>query len=180
MHPLSQLEAFHTRTKTWHIPLSPTTLHLDHQYPSSTHQENPNLDSIHTYTCQRGLMLGPSPRGQPAAASNTAGTALYLFGGWDGQQRYNDLWKLHIQGSSGQGSCTEPALLCQQWMWEAVEPCGSAEAVPCQRADHVMVGVVITFVTSRSCRFCRCCMQWQNGGGIRHNVVWSPRRIQQG
>jgi hypothetical protein len=76
---------------------------------------------------------------------------VYIFGGWDGQQRFNDLWRLTV------GS----------WHWELLEPAGTAGAgankpvagaaavaaaaaavgedegggllKPCPRADHVMV-----------------------------------------
>jgi hypothetical protein len=73
---------------------------------------------------------------------------MYVFGGWDGQQRYDDLYKLSI------GS----------WQWELLEPTAAAAAAnggvcegvhriaapaaaaasslkPCPRADHAMVGV---------------------------------------
>lgn len=136
LHPLAQLEAFNLNSMTWHSPLpamtpqgltpqchdlgvSPCTdtLNPDTQ-PSLLSPEGgvwgARCSSLSSSCSFRiGIKSGPSPRGQPAAASNTAGTALYLFGGWDGQQRYNDLWKLHVQGNSRQpavqGTSSQPA-----------------------------------------------------------------------
>lgn len=61
--------------------------------------------------------IGPSPRGQPSVAADTAGTAVYLFGGWDGQQRYNDLYRLHV-----------PQQPHEQWRWELMKAADKARA----------------------------------------------------
>jgi hypothetical protein len=66
---------------------------------------------------------GPSPRGQPAAAANTAGTAVYFFGGWDGSRRFNDLHKLVLNGQGQPNSHGQPhgqGPNC--WAWEEVTP----------------------------------------------------------
>lgn len=60
---------------------------------------------------------GPSARGQPAAAANTAGTAVYFFGGWDGSRRFNDLHKLDLN-SQGQTNGQGP----DSWAWEELTP----------------------------------------------------------
>lgn len=137
LEPLSQLEAFSFSTHTWHTHTHPIRQRPKPQRPSSsmrvayTHAHTVVLSNAgHTYAGLEPLAhleafnfstqtwhsparsgSSPSPRGQPAAAANTAGTAVYLFGGWDGSTRYNDLHKLLL---SGQGP--------DDWVWEAVVP----------------------------------------------------------
>lgn len=84
----------------------------------------------------------PSPCGQPGAAADTAGTSVFVFGGWDGSSRTNDLHRLCLSGS-------EPS----SWRWEQVQPrppAGKGAAgppaleggqqlqLPCPRADNAM------------------------------------------
>jgi hypothetical protein len=57
----------------------------------------------------------PNPRGQPSVAANTSGTSIFLFGGWDGEQLYNDLYRLHV-----------PQQYHPQWRWELVEAAHTA------------------------------------------------------
>lgn len=65
------------------------------------------------------LMLanGPPARGQPSLAAYTDASTLLLFGGWDGQQRFNDLWSLDVD----------------TWQWKLLQPAGAS---PPPRADH--------------------------------------------
>lgn len=133
LEPLALLEAFNTRTNTWHTPA-----------PS-----------------------GPSPtaRGQPAAAADTAGRHVYVFGGWDGQARHNDLYRLRINHT------------IDGWQWKLLKPAAAAAAAPagsasagvqkpsnvpaaegevhqlrpCPRADHVMVGLAGAAFHSGTC-----------------------------
>ncbi|KAK9805604.1 hypothetical protein WJX72_007339 [[Myrmecia] bisecta] len=64
----------------------------------------------------------PSPRGQPAAVVTTgdAGRSpeMVIFGGWDGQQRFDDMYALDLRA----------------WSWRQIQPAGGLS--PPRRADH--------------------------------------------